>query len=132
METVAQVSQAMQTVLTTLAEAADVELHYTKRPDIAKFTASTLVQTLAFGWLAHPDATVEQLAQMAATVGVEVSPQAIDQRFTFATAALLRTAAQSVPFGDGAPLGDVDEVDGQALRPAEHRLAQCYEVKTSD
>ena len=91
METVAQVSQAMQTVLTTLAEAADVELHYTKRPDIAKFTASTLVQTLAFGWLAHPDATVEQLAPMAATVGVEVSPQAIDQRFTFATAALLRT-----------------------------------------
>jgi hypothetical protein len=91
METVAQVSQAMQTVLTTLAEEADVELHYTKRPDVAKFSASTLVQTLVFGWLAHPDATVEQLAQIAATVGVEVSPQALDQRFTFATAALLRT-----------------------------------------
>lgn len=91
METIAQVSHAMQMVLTTLAEEAAAELHYTKRPDRAKFSASTLVQTLVFGWLAHPDATVEQLAQTAATVGVDVSPQAIDQRFTIATATLLRT-----------------------------------------
>jgi hypothetical protein len=91
METITQVSAAMQTVLTSLTEQADTELGYTKRPDLAKFSASTLVQTLVFGWLAHPDATVEQLAQMAATVGVEVSPQAIDQRFTFKTANLLRT-----------------------------------------
>ncbi len=91
METVPQVSQAMQTVLTTLAEEADATLHDTKRPDTAKFTASTLVQTLVLGWLAHPDATVEQLAQMAATVGVDVSPQAIDERFTLKTATLLRT-----------------------------------------
>jgi hypothetical protein len=56
----------MQTLLTTRAEAADAELHYTKRPDLAKFSASTLVQTLVLGWLAHPDATIEQLAQTAA------------------------------------------------------------------
>lgn len=91
MKTVTQVSQAMQTVLTTLAEEADAALRYTKRPDVAKFSASTLVQTLVFGWLAHPDATVEQLAQLAATVGVDVSPQAIDQRFTPATVALLHS-----------------------------------------
>ncbi len=90
MTTIAHVSQAMQTTLTTAAEAADVALQYTKRPDRAKFTASTLVQTLVFGWLAHPDASVEQLAQSAARVGVEVSPQAIDPRFTLATAQLLR------------------------------------------
>lgn len=90
MTTIAQVSQAMQTMLTTAAEAADAALHYTKRPDRAKFTASTLVQTLVFGWLAHPAATVEQFAQSAARVGVDVSPQAIDQRFTHATADLLR------------------------------------------
>jgi hypothetical protein len=77
METVAPVRHAMQTVLTTLAAEADMELHSTKRPDVATFTASTLVQTLVFGWLAHPDATVEQLAQMAATVGVDVTPQAL-------------------------------------------------------
>ena len=53
----------MQASLTTIAEAADVALQYTKRPDRAKFTASMLLQTLVFGWLAHPDASVEQLAQ---------------------------------------------------------------------
>ena len=49
------------------------------------------MQTLVFGWLAHPTATVEQLAQMADRVGVDVSPQAIDRRFTDATTDLLRT-----------------------------------------
>ena len=90
MTTIPQVSQAMQTVLTSAAQDADTKLHYTKRSDRAKFTASTLTQTLVLGWLAHPDATVEQLAQTAARVGVEVTPQAIDQRFTFATATLLQ------------------------------------------
>ena len=91
MDTIAQVSTAMQTVLTTAAETADAQLHYPKRPDRAKFSASTLVQTLVLGWLAHPDATVEQLAQSAARVGGAASPQAIDQRFTPATAALLQS-----------------------------------------
>ena len=55
----------------------------------AKFTPSTLVQTLVYGWLANPTASVGQLAQMAARVGVDVSPQAIDRRFTMTTATLL-------------------------------------------
>jgi hypothetical protein len=90
MTTIPQVSQAMQELLTTAAEAADAQLHYTKRPDRAKFSAATLTQTLVLGFLAHPDARVEQLAQTAARVGVDVSPQAVDQRFTLATAALLQ------------------------------------------
>ena len=90
MTTIPQVSQAMQELLTTAAEAADTKLHYTKRPDRAKFTAATLTQTLVLGFLAHPDARVEQLAQSAARVGVDVAPQAVDQRFSLATAALLQ------------------------------------------
>jgi hypothetical protein len=90
MSTIPQVSQALQHLLTTAAEAADVKLHYTKRPDRAKFTAATLTQTLVLGFLAHPDARIEQLAQTAARVGVDVSLQAIDQRFSLATAALLQ------------------------------------------
>src|SRR5689334_1254542 len=90
MTTIAQVSQAMQQLLTSAAQDADAKLHYSKRPDRAKFSASTLAQTLVLGWLAHPDATVEQLTQSAARVGVDVTPQAIDQRFTLATAALLQ------------------------------------------
>src|SRR5689334_11684823 len=95
MSTIPQVSQAMQQLLTTAAQDADAKLHYTKRADRAKFTAATLTQTLVLGFLAHPDATVEQLAQSAARVGVDVSPQAIDQRFTLATAALLQEMVTS-------------------------------------
>ncbi len=62
MTTIPQVSQAMQQVLTTAAESADAQLHYTRRADQAKFTASTLVQTLVVGWLAHPDATLATAA----------------------------------------------------------------------
>jgi hypothetical protein len=90
MTTIPQVSQAMQELLTTAAEAADTKLHYTKRPDRAKFSAATLTQTLVLGFLAHPDARVEQLAHTAARVGVDVTPQAVDQRFSFPTAALLQ------------------------------------------
>jgi hypothetical protein len=80
----------MQTVLTSAAQAADTKLHYTKRPDRAKFSASTLTQTLVLGFLAHPDASIEQLSHTAARLGVDASPQAIDQRFTLSTAALLQ------------------------------------------
>ena len=48
----------MHTVLTTTTEAAAATLQYDKRPDRVKFTLSTLVQTLVFGWLADPQADV--------------------------------------------------------------------------
>ena len=95
MTTIPQVSQAMQLLLTSAADAADAKLHFTKRPDRAKFTAATLTQTLVLGFLAHPDARVEQLAQSATRVGVDLSPQAIDQRFTLDTAALLQAVLSS-------------------------------------
>src|ERR671932_1280530 len=85
-----QISAIMHTVLTTTTEATATSLQYAKRPDRAKFMPSTLVQTLVFGWLAEPNATVEYLAQMAGRLGVDVSPQAIDQRFTPETATLLQ------------------------------------------
>jgi len=89
MEIIAHVSQAMQCLLTTTTEAAAAQLAFVKRADRAKFNPSTLVQTLVYGWLANPTASVGQLAQMAARLGVDVSPQAIDRRFTMATASLL-------------------------------------------
>jgi len=38
-------------------------------------------QTLVFGWMSNPQATLEQLAQTAASLGVEISPQGVDERF---------------------------------------------------
>ena len=89
MSIIPHVSHAMQTLLTTTTEAIAATMHDERRPDRAKFTPSTLVQTLVYGWLAQPAASVEHLSQMASRLGVDVSPQAIDQRFTDATATLL-------------------------------------------
>jgi len=80
----------MQTILTTSVEAAATALAYVKRADRSKFTPTTLVQTLVYGWLANPMASLGQLAQMGARLGVDVSPQAIDRRFTMETATLLQ------------------------------------------
>lgn len=89
MTTIPQLSQALQELLTSAAEAADAAVHFSRRPDSAKFCASTLTQTLLLGYLAHPDATPEQLAQTAASLGVEVSAQAIEARLNPRTACLL-------------------------------------------
>ncbi len=90
MITLPQITTHLQPLLMTTTDTVAQEHAYVKRPDRAKFTPSTLVQTLVFGWWAEPDATLEQLAQMAHRLGVEVSPQAIEQRFTAQTAALLQ------------------------------------------
>src|SRR4028118_422606 len=89
MSILAHLPQVLQTVFTTVADAAGHTAHFTKRPDLAKFTAQTWVQTVVFGWLAHPDATLDQICQMASRLGVEVSPQALDQRFDARSATCL-------------------------------------------
>src|ERR687885_1903464 len=90
MTTLPQISTQLQTLLTATTETLAQEQSSVKRPDWATVTPSTLVQTFVFGWWAEPDATLEQLAQMALHLGAEVSPQAIEQRFTATTATLLQ------------------------------------------
>ncbi|BCL83229.1 hypothetical protein ccbrp13_56940 [Ktedonobacteria bacterium brp13] len=46
-----------------------------------KFDGADLLQTLVFGWLAHPDGSLEHLASTAATRDVLVSDTAIHKRF---------------------------------------------------
>jgi len=58
--TLPQISSQLQTLLTLTTDAIAQEHGYVQRPDRAKFTPSTLVQTFVFGWWAEPDATVEQ------------------------------------------------------------------------
>ena len=53
------------------------------------FDGALLVQTVVLGFWARPRATVHQLTQVAAQLGVRVSPQGIDQRFDASLAACL-------------------------------------------
>jgi hypothetical protein len=88
MLTVAKVAAAMQAVLTTTAETVARETGCVQR--VRAFTGASLVQTLVFGWLAHPAATLVQLCQTAATRDVLVTPQGLDARFTPAAATCLQ------------------------------------------
>ena len=87
MKRVQKVASKMQTVLTTEANqlAEKHQLIIRQR----KFTGETLAQTLVLGWLADGDATLEDLAQTAAALNVEISPQALDQRLTNKTSDFL-------------------------------------------
>lgn len=102
MPSLTQVSTALQQVLTTVAEEAAHEAGCVQRSRC--FTGATWVQTLVFGCLATPAPSLTALAQTAAALGVVVSPQAIAQRFTRATATclerVLAAAVQTVVTAD--------------------------------
>ena len=87
MTSVCEVAHALQTVLTEDADAAAAFSGCIRRQ--GKFTGSSLCQTLVFGWLADPRASLSSLCQTAAACGVQVTPQGLDQRFTLELAACL-------------------------------------------
>ncbi|HEV3259576.1 MAG TPA: transposase, partial [Gemmataceae bacterium] len=91
--TISDVAEAMQIVLTSTANAAARNTRFVRRR--SKLTGAAFVQTLTFGWLSNPQATLEELAQTAGTVGVAISPQGLDQRFTPQAAACLLEVLQA-------------------------------------
>lgn len=80
MTTVIQLQETVQRVLLQAAETVARTSQFTKRA--SKMTGPAFVQTLVFGWLTHPQATLEELAQTATALGIPISPQGLDQRFT--------------------------------------------------
>lgn len=78
---------ALRLVFTTVADEAAHQTQFVRRR--SKLSGARFVQALTFGWLSQPDASLGQLTQMAATLGVPISPQGIDQRFSQRAALLL-------------------------------------------
>lgn len=78
--TLADLADILQTVFTT--DAADAARAAGLFRRTRKLSGPTFVQTLTFGWLANPHASLGELAELAADLGADVSPQALDQRFT--------------------------------------------------
>ena len=76
----AHAAARMQELLNDQAEQAAWDSGACRRT--SPLAGATLVQALVLGYLADPDAALEDLAQTAALLGHPVSPQAIDQRFT--------------------------------------------------
>jgi hypothetical protein len=85
---VSRVASALQTVLGVVAGQAAQDSGAVKRK--RKFCGATLVQTFVLGFLHKPQARAEDLALTAGQLGVEVTPRAVQKRYTPALTACLR------------------------------------------
>ncbi len=88
------VADAIQRLFGEVAESAAKSSGVIKRQ--RKFTATSLLQTFTMGFLKKADATDEDLAMVAAEVGVSVSTQAVEQRHTPQLEKFLQEAFQSI------------------------------------
>ena len=73
MTTLARIAGELRTLLTATADAAAHDTRFVQRR--SKLTGARFAQTLVFGWLANPQATLEGLAQTAATLDLAISPR---------------------------------------------------------
>ena len=88
MVSIAAVAAAVQPLLTEVADRAGRESGFVRRR--RTLTGSRFVQTVVCGWLAKPDASLSELAQTGAAVGIRISPQGLAQRCTAEAADCLR------------------------------------------
>lgn len=88
MDTIPRICEAMQRVLTRKAEALGRATGFVRRA--SKVSGSILAKTLVFGWLKNPKASLGELTQTTAVLGVRVSPQGLEQRLGQAAARLLK------------------------------------------
>ena len=80
MSILTQVAEAMQVVLTKTADIIGRETGFIQRQ--RKFSGSSFIQTLVFGWLDEPEATLEELCQTAAVLDIQISSPGLSKRFT--------------------------------------------------
>lgn len=108
MESLPQVSAALEHVLTVVADEAAGAVGFVRRRRV--LTGALFVQALVLGFLARPAATLHQLTQAVAVRGAVISPQGLAQRFGPEAAALLErvlgaaVVAAVGPAGQSAPL----------------------------
>jgi Transposase DDE domain len=89
MSSVSEIASAMKSLLTETARRLGRESKFVKRE--SKLDGAGFAQTCVLGWSEHPDASLSQLSQTAASVGVTITPQGLDQRFDQEAASFLRT-----------------------------------------
>ncbi len=94
MANVAQVEQSLKHILEERANVLTRETGCIERQ--RKFSGADLLQTLVFGWLSHPDASLETLASVATLREVEVTDTAVHKRFTQACAHFLHAILEEM------------------------------------
>lgn len=95
MKIINQVSKNLQIIFMAAARECAEETGLIQRQG-GKVTGENLCQTLVFGWWQNPDASLESLCQMGMTVGLDISPQGLEQRFTEKTSHFLKAVLSKV------------------------------------
>ena len=91
------VSQVEETLKTVMEERAGVLARQTGCIQRERaFSGADLLQTLVFGWLTHPDASLETLASTAAIREVYVSDTAVHKRFNESCARFLHAILEEM------------------------------------
>ncbi len=98
MTSIARLSRMLKTIFVQEASILARQMGVIERERV--FTGASLLQVLVFGWLTHPQGGSSALARFAGSLGLRVSKQAIEERFTRQTAgwllAVVRRAIQCV------------------------------------
>ena len=94
MKILTDVTETLKSVFFVDADEINDKTQVVKR--VRKFSPRTLAQTFLFAFMKKPTATFENIASMATEVGVNISPQAIEQRFTPALAEFFKAMFQSM------------------------------------
>jgi hypothetical protein len=94
MANVSQIEQCLKQVLEERANVLAREMGCIKRQ--RKWSGADLIQTLVFGWLTHPDASLETLASTAAIREVYVSDTAVHKRFNESCAQFLHAVLEEM------------------------------------
>ncbi len=94
MASVSQVARSLKRILEERANVLARETGCIERQ--RKFSGADLLQTLAFGWLSHPDASLEMLTEVTATREVQVRDTAVHKRFTQSCAQFLHAVLEEM------------------------------------
>jgi hypothetical protein len=92
-DTITPIAAALQTVLDEVPEQHARATGFVRRQ--RQLTAAAFVKALVFGFLANPKASLDELARVAALLGVSIQPQSLAERFTPEAAELLRRVLEA-------------------------------------
>lgn len=93
MSSITQVSESMQRILQQRAKEVERQTGFVQRAS-AQFDGPSFAHTTVLTWMHNADASYTQVRHTAASLGVQVSNQALEQRFSAASARLLHTLLQ--------------------------------------
>lgn len=118
MGTIAQIQKAMQEILGQEAEKMGKETGFVQRK--SKMNGKLFVQTMVYGVMGNPGISYTQLSQSAGMVGVAISAQGLEQRFTPEAAELmyrvLQQAVKQTMSGSPTQIAILQRFNGVYLR----------------